>query len=199
VETIPNGTTDDRRGHLGKLDEQSHGLELKANSILTRKGQGTNIDYVNSTHWAVGSHQNWTLTQRPQVTESNRQLELRRRQLQTQMQTQHSQQSRERLGEMPPPLPDPGQELAITARSSSEPKYVEGFENKHGAPTVGVQWHPEAYLVEGNARRNATPQAINQAETLFKNFGQATRAYAGRKQVNEEIRQRVLKAKRFNK
>ncbi|WP_434041512.1 gamma-glutamyl-gamma-aminobutyrate hydrolase family protein [Sorangium cellulosum] len=56
------------------------------------------------------------------------------------------------------PVPQPVPPLAVSARApSSTPPYmgrdtkerdwgsVEGFETTHGAPMMGIQWHPEAY------------------------------------------------------
>jgi gamma-glutamyl-gamma-aminobutyrate hydrolase PuuD len=37
----------------------------------------------------------------------------------------------------------PGDQLEVNARDTGGGRTVEGFESKHGAPTFGLQWHPE--------------------------------------------------------
>lgn len=67
---------------------------------------------------------------------------------------------------------------------------VEAFESRHGAPVIGIQWHPEGYLPGAPGRADAHPDTIAQAESLFRGFSQATRAYQGRQAVNQELLQR---------
>jgi hypothetical protein len=57
---------------------------------------------------------------------------------------------------------------------------------------MGIQWHPEAYIT-GAGRTEATPEARESSDRLFKGFNQAMRAYAGRQQVNEELLKRFSK------
>lgn len=54
---------------------------------------------------------------------------------------------------------------------------VEGFETKHGAPIMGVQWHPEAFNLHENAQQNK----------LFQFMKSAGQTYLNRKNLNQEF------------
>lgn len=46
---------------------------------------------------------------------------------------------------------------------------IEGFETKHGAPMLGIQWHPEAYYGDGEIQKKDLGKKFQQ-QTLKKQF-----------------------------
>ena len=57
-------------------------------------------------------------------------------------------------------------QLQVNARDSGPAKTVEGFETRHGAPVVGMQWHPEYMLpttspVEGETVAQTNSRQVN--------------------------------------
>lgn len=74
----------------------------------------------------------------------------------------------------------------ISAHNKSEEKMqptensVEAFESLHGAPILGVQWHPEAYTTD------ELPYSKNQ-QKLINYMIQAGQTYKNRQLVNEEL------------
>lgn len=118
----------------GGKNIHEHGVEFVQDSMLAgamRGRHGTLPDNVNSVHWAAADERapdNLTGVRRYGVKKS----------------------------------PDRQQLLSVTARGVTDKQYpylglkgpeltsraphsVEAFETRHGAPMVGVQWHPEAY------------------------------------------------------
>jgi gamma-glutamyl-gamma-aminobutyrate hydrolase PuuD len=147
------------------------------------------LGWVNSTHWAsVKANKDGTLTRAPEIPTPAPGL----RELQNQSK-----------------LPTTPDELTVTAASGGK---VEAFETRHGAPVIGVQWHPEAYLpgmtgreplsretlglqdkpAEYDAYLRNHEKTVAQSDNLFKAFGQSAEAYRGRQEVNQEIKERQL-------
>jgi putative glutamine amidotransferase len=156
----------------------SHGLDVGNDASVLRgtiHGVKT-LDKVNSTHWATaatiqGADKRVSLAPAPEdgATETLKNLR--------------------KLGR----LPSAPHELTITATASKEdgkasPSVeVEAFETRHGAPMMGVQWHPESYLPDAPGRAEAEARTVEQAENLFKAFAQAQTAYHARQDLNAEF------------
>jgi hypothetical protein len=86
------------------------------------------------------------------------------------------------------PLPATG-EPEIRQSATDEHGSPEGFETTHGAPIVGVTSHPEAiHGASRDARLAASAQGRQFSHNVFRGFEQSQRAYAGRQQVNAQIR-----------
>lgn len=154
------------KSHLGGLDQGKHGLQMQPNTLLsgTTPVLAKKDDREHSDKVDLVNSTHWA--------------------------TPHTDEDgfvkREGSGE------DPNDLLEVSARSPKD-QVVEGFESKFGAPMLGVQWHPEAYLVDSKARSSATGEAKAQSELLFQTFEDSTKTYARRQQVNDEIRARVPK------
>lgn len=131
---------------------------------------------VNSTHWAVAAHReageqvgDRTLT-RPSLLRASGSSE------------------------------DPDRMLGISAYAPSyrgAPRTVEGFESRYGAPVIGVQFHPEAYLRSIDRRQDmpgrqaADPAAAGAAQRLFAQFRQSAMTAQRRMALVREAEQRV--------
>ena len=83
-------------------------------------------------------------------------------------------------------------QVTATARDESGRASVEGFETRHGAPVVGVQYHPEALAgrpneitAEYTADRYSAERG--QAERLFDFMAKAGDAFAARKEMTREF------------
>ncbi len=165
--TILGGTFPVQEGT--RIDELGDGDEVVRSTQHVDRSR--RIDAVNSTHWATPSVGiDGTLT--PARAPATRGLA-----------------ERQASGRLPR---DPSAELevsAIATEGSSLPT-VEGFESRHGAPVLGVQWHPEGYLPGVPGREHGDPGAVAQADELFRGFSQASKAYRGRKAVNRELKAR---------
>jgi gamma-glutamyl-gamma-aminobutyrate hydrolase PuuD len=86
---------------------------------------------------------------------------------------------------------DPGGHLQVNARDSGPGGTVEGFEAKHGAPVLGVQWHPEYQLpLTGNG---ANHESLEQRKSRQMNLAlieyivSAGSAYRARRNMLSEI------------
>ena len=60
---------------------------------------------------------------------------------------------------------------------------IEAFEMKHGAPTVGIQWHPEAYF-----KQRPTPEDKRHTNIL-KSMAEAGDAYQAKRRMLGELKQ----------
>jgi gamma-glutamyl-gamma-aminobutyrate hydrolase PuuD len=175
VETLPEAER-----ALHKAPEQGdtwkigHGIKVEEESLLGGMTGGGMMTDVNSTHWAVAS-----------TTESGR---LRQR------------------ANAPAEL-DPGELLDVSAvatgmalgpppatatdkRKETElpTESVEAFESRMGVPTLGIQWHPEAYLPGMQGEQSGSPEAQQQSRAIFSAMAQAAAASGGRRHgVNEQI------------
>lgn len=171
-------------GTMPKKDE--HGYNGQPSAMRDDK-----LRWVNTTHWAsVKANEDGTLASALETPTPTPAPGLRELQNQSK-------------------LPTTPSELIITATSEGK---VEAFETRHGAPVMGVQWHPEAYL-PGMSGRDPISQevmglqspkeydaylrnherTVAQSDNLFKAFGQSAAAYRGRQEVNQEIKERQLK------
>lgn len=68
-----------------------------------------------------------------------------------------------------------------------EEETVEAFETKNGAPTLGIQWHPEAYCryKEGNKIYSHSKQ-----RNILEFMAKAGVAYAARRRLVKEFTQK---------
>lgn len=64
-----------------------------------------------------------------------------------------------------------------------ESKEIEAFETKHGAPMIGIQWHPEAYYKNKEFNENGAEYHLN----LITYMAKAGDAYQARKQTVAEF------------
>ena len=87
-------------------------------------------------------------------------------------------------------------ELRVSAVSPEG--HPEGFETRYGAPILGVTSHPEAiHGANSKARENASEDGKTWSDNIFKGFEQSMKAYAGKQEVNAEIRGRGDLMKRY--
>ncbi|BBO59788.1 hypothetical protein MPB2EB_0914 [Mycoavidus sp. B2-EB] len=80
--------------------------------------------------------------------------------------------------------------------SKEYPEYpAEAFETRYGAPTMGVQWHPEAYEIPEKGKSTAnrtTKDTMGFHHKLILYFAQAGWAYGMRVQAVNEIKKAAL-------
>lgn len=107
---------------------------------------------INSTHWAVAS----TVTTTPQVT-------LTTPEGQTQIVVERGQALAQGLGK-------PSDLLDISA-IDPDTDTVEAFESLYGAPTMGIQWHPESYLPGMMGEHSGSVEAQVLSKALFELMG----------------------------
>lgn len=145
------------KGVVAKVASQ-HGLEVAPHTMLSsvfKDDAGRTPDQVNTAHWAVAEES-----------------------------------SPGRLKGTPMLAPERKPLLTVSARggTSGDPPYinrtskqhaqsVEAFETRHGAPTMGIQWHPEAY------GGNFPPSHIQANKRLVSWMAQAGDAYEARRDM----------------
>lgn len=83
-------------------------------------------------------------------------------------------------------------QLQVNARDSGPAKTVEGFETRHGAPVVGMQWHPEYMLptkspVEGETGAQTNSRQVNYQAIRY--ILEAGAAYQVRRATMKAIRE----------
>lgn len=111
-----------------------HGVRVRGNTMLRSLVAGgrdsdRDVDGVNSTHWAVAA-----TDATPAITTVGTMTypSLARRPPPD--------------GQTAAPKSHPADWLEVSAVDRDSPHTVEAFESLYGAPTMGIQWHPESYL-----------------------------------------------------
>ncbi|MCY7296713.1 gamma-glutamyl-gamma-aminobutyrate hydrolase family protein [Alteromonas sp. a30] len=149
------------------LDSISRGKEDSSSNRGNRRAH--TVHDVNSTHWAVAKTT--------------------------------GKSSGERLSQAPNQPLNPNDSLEISAKAKSRdkrvPETVEGVSSKHGAPVLGVQWHPESYLPgmpgQDKGMGKKAQERTENAKRIFTAMVQSAETYRNRKSVVAEIKSRVPK------
>jgi hypothetical protein len=121
------------------------------------------VDGANSTHWAVAAT-DATSANDTEDTATMAYPTLARRPLPD--------------GQTAPPKSHPADWLEISAVDRGSPHTVEAFESLYGAPTMGIQWHPECYLPGmpgAGDMSSGTPGALSTALIEFMVFAAEAR------------------------
>ncbi|CAN7209510.1 gamma-glutamyl-gamma-aminobutyrate hydrolase family protein [Trinickia sp. LjRoot230] len=116
-----------------------HGVRVRGNTMLrslTAGGRDTDRDIngVNSTHWAVAATDATSANGTGDAADTATMTypTLARRPLPD--------------GQTAAPKSHSAEWLEVSAVDQDSPHTVEAFESLYGAPTMGIQWHPECYL-----------------------------------------------------
>ncbi|MEM7555894.1 MAG: gamma-glutamyl-gamma-aminobutyrate hydrolase family protein [Cyanobacteria bacterium P01_A01_bin.84] len=175
VKTIPEG---DRDIHKASKSNDTwkigHKVDVKGGSMLSgmmnKEGQKQDINDVNSTHWASPHRKGEKLVKRDNQEKDRDQ--------------------------------DPNKMLDISATAPAktntwfegkasnkqqQESTVEAFESKFGAPTLGIQWHPESYLPGMLGEEQGSEEARKGSQAIFKGMAEAALTSKRKKAVVKEL------------
>jgi putative glutamine amidotransferase len=166
VETLPKSERDlHKAADPTKTWDIGHGVETKPGSMLSDMMGGKEgakpMTNVNSTHWAVASEDYGRL--------------------------RHKQGHEQ----WPATLLEPSAFSSGTEETSQkglEMRTVEAFETTSGVPTLGVQWHPEAYLPGMQGEKSGSKEAQEQSRMIFDAMAKVALTSGQRRHaVNQEL------------
>ena len=144
VRTLPlNQRSKHKADQMADTWTLSHGVATKPGTMVGGKSVGVGgseqrLAGINSTHWAVACIR------------------------------YNAKRKDFGLEAVNPDVADPDQLLEIAAFATDPlAATVEAFESRYGAPTIGIQWHPESYLPGMLGETQGSAEGRQQARSLF--------------------------------